>query len=421
MQPNPVIKTNIAPVRTRNPIMADANGAAPTRIEICKAGMWPGSIKGDLVITVADLMEMKSNYDLGYALPAGGEIGLPIDFSHNDHEKAAGWITSVEVEGDILYGNVEWTKAGREAIENKEFKCFSPSFYPACLGQWYDPENPTRTGRNVLVGGALTNIPFFKDLLAVNASQSSGSSKSKNVIYLSADTKGNTMELATVRNKAPSELTAEESTFLALDENKTQLTAAERVAFGLDGAPATPPNEDPTPPTETPAPSETPAPTPAPADVEASAIQASIKSGEKVLVTASEYNDMKSKVDASTAQLAGMRREKIDASVTDHIKRGAIKASEHKDWADRIEKDATLEKTLQSLPSNEIIADQNEIGKDGGTGASAAEQLEGRIQEAIKASAENGGTPLTYAQAVDKIAREDPQLANQRQTELSAR
>lgn len=84
---------------------------------------------------------------------------LPIDYSHNNDQKAAGWITALKTneEKTALYAKANWTPAGKQALLEREFSYFSAEF----LLDHRDAETDTDHGP-VLRGGALTNIPFLK-------------------------------------------------------------------------------------------------------------------------------------------------------------------------------------------------------------------------------------------------------------------
>lgn len=84
---------------------------------------------------------------------------LPIDYSHDNHQKAAGWITALKLGEDrkTLYAKAQWTPAGRQALIDREFSYFSAEF----ILSHYDAETKLDYGP-VLRGGALTNIPFLK-------------------------------------------------------------------------------------------------------------------------------------------------------------------------------------------------------------------------------------------------------------------
>lgn len=401
-------KQKISAARTMNSIVADSSKQLPTRIQLIKAGKWVDSVKGNIEITLDDLNEFKENFDRGYGLPGNGEIGLPVDFKHEDWDKAGAWIKGLTVEGGTLYADpVEWTRSGQESIEGGDFKCISPSFYPACLGQWYDPEDPTITARNVLTGAGLTNIPFFKGLNPVMASTSSGDDKnSRNVIYIKADAKGDTMDLAVVRAKPVTEITDEERAYLV--EHKEDLQADELIAFGIDQ-----PADDATPPA--PEPVVTVPPVENADDKEAAEIQASIKDGKMVLVEASAYKSLQGKVEAYAKIVEEKDTAEIKASVEKHVARGAIKADQIDEWSKRIKADRSLEAVLGNIPDNKLVADANELGTNDNGNVNASATLHQKALELVKASTSN----LTYAQAIKEVAASNADLANERQKQVT--
>ena len=66
-------------------------------------------------------------------------LDLPIDWEHAQAIKApkgervetAGWIKAIAVRDGVLTGRVEWTAAGRESVESREYRYFSPYFLAA--------------------------------------------------------------------------------------------------------------------------------------------------------------------------------------------------------------------------------------------------------------------------------------------------
>lgn len=92
---------------------------------------------------------------------------LPIDFAHGmDGQgtrdgRAAGWITSLEVEGHRIMASVEWTPAGEDALRGRLFRFISPTFTV--------PEGQTEVGRILRAG--LTNDPALPELAHVASQQ----------------------------------------------------------------------------------------------------------------------------------------------------------------------------------------------------------------------------------------------------------
>ncbi len=91
------------------------------------------------------------------AMTAAGRDKLPIDYNHGqvsfmggsyDAGRAAGWFVPAARDGALWATEVEWTPQGLKALNDKEFRLFSPAFM-------------TDENRNVveLINVALTNLP----------------------------------------------------------------------------------------------------------------------------------------------------------------------------------------------------------------------------------------------------------------------
>jgi hypothetical protein len=93
-------------------------------------------------------------------------IDPDVDFDHKEHSgRAAGWIKDAVVKPEGLFVQVDWTQAAADAIRAGEYRYFSPEFDD----EWTDQHGVKH--EDVLFGGALTNRPFLKDLLPVNLSE----------------------------------------------------------------------------------------------------------------------------------------------------------------------------------------------------------------------------------------------------------
>lgn len=65
-----------------------------------------------------------------------GGRDLPLDWEHSTEIKApkgepapaAGWVTELQNRGGAVWGRVEWTPRGREAVANREYRYISPVF-----------------------------------------------------------------------------------------------------------------------------------------------------------------------------------------------------------------------------------------------------------------------------------------------------
>lgn len=380
-------KTKIDRVaRTFHSITADTKGVLPSRIEILKVGMWDTPNHGMFMITAEDCAEMVRNFNAGVAMPGGsvsqGGVGLPIDFGHDSDELAAGWIKGLDFDGMTLYADpVEWTSAGTENLNGGNYKCFSPEFYPGSRGGWEDPEQFGVFVPNVIVGGGLTNIPLFKGLKPIMASAKSDDTEQriKNVIYISAseDKEKRMPTLEEVTAKDPTTLTEEDKTFLT--EQKDNLSDEQKTKFGFEVA--APVVEDQNKKEET-------TPVQTEEQKEANEIAASVKSGDSLVIKASEFNAMK-------ASIGEYEKEKAENIVKAHIGRGAVKADSLDKWTKMVLADRKgTEELLASIPTSPLLASEQ--------GASNAdEEVDERLRQVTlakaKVAASNGEMKIEQA------------------------
>ena len=99
-------------------------------------------------------------------ITAGDKEQIFIDFNHDDGE-ASGWITGfywagADPEGGGVRAKVEWTSAGKDALQGRNFRKFSPTF---TLNSKGEIEGTT------LNAGGLVNRPAFKDITPIVASE----------------------------------------------------------------------------------------------------------------------------------------------------------------------------------------------------------------------------------------------------------
>lgn len=138
------------------PLALAADGDAPpvTRHPVAKLGRYKDPRYGRFAITEADYLGWVKN------LRAAQNGRIPIDYDHlaerqGGSTKAAGWITDLQLEGDKVMGQIEWTPDGAEAIRNRYYLFVSPSFVRHLKGEDGADLGPA------LLGVALTNRPFL--------------------------------------------------------------------------------------------------------------------------------------------------------------------------------------------------------------------------------------------------------------------
>ncbi len=83
---------------------------------------------------------------------------IPVDAEHRTKESGAlGYYKDVEARPDGLYARIELSQRGKRLLDDGAFRYFSAELYP----HW---ESPTgEQFQDVLIGGAFTTRPFFKD------------------------------------------------------------------------------------------------------------------------------------------------------------------------------------------------------------------------------------------------------------------
>lgn len=141
--------------------------SAPQSVQVLRVGNFSHPMSGDFDITPEVLRQMKKNFDERVR-----RIDLAIDYSHDSWAEAAGWFKEVELKNNDteLWVSVDWTDAGRKKVETKEFRYFSVEFHP----DYEDDETKQKFGPTLL-GAALTNRPFVKDMApAVELNEQSG-------------------------------------------------------------------------------------------------------------------------------------------------------------------------------------------------------------------------------------------------------
>lgn len=140
--------------------LLDAPGSPTSRIPVARLGDYKDKRYGEFSITAKDVDEWQHNLE---KLPGGRAL---IDEDHlankpspHRRTKASGWVTKVELDGDgkQVWGDVEWTPRGKEAIANKEYLFTSPTYGP------YTTDDGEKLP-NVLSGLALTNKPFLTSM-----------------------------------------------------------------------------------------------------------------------------------------------------------------------------------------------------------------------------------------------------------------
>lgn len=393
---------------TKISIKADAQGNAPTSIELLRTGDWHTMWHGDFEVTLPDLHEYAANFGKGVGL-VEGDKRAPINYAHESWDKAAGWITGLSIDEarGALVASVEWTTEGAQALRDGEWAYISPEFNPrGCPYQ--DPEgSDDEYGvpvfiNNVLTGAGLTNIPLFKKLKPIMASRvptkKKASAKPGNGDKHNQGESSMTVTLEEIRAKQAADLTEDDKTFL--NEHKSELTDDERTTFGLVDESEAP---------------VVPAPTAEPTEVAepAAPVEASAKG---VSITADRLAKLEADATLGRKAMAELEHKKADEFVSASVKAGQIKSGDKDRWITQLlassgDHRSDLEALLTGLPKNDNL--EKELG-DGGTDVKveASVEVDKQVRK-VQADARAAGKTIAYSAARKQVLDADANLKSQ--------
>ena len=367
---------------TLNKISADTVGTGKHFLHLLRAGTWNTPWHGDFEISPEDIRQFVTNYEANIGLPADSEGKIQVNFGHRSYDEAAGWMSNLraeEVDGVLsLVADVEWTDDASADIKAGKWRYISPEFNPRAL-PWEDPEEEWRMVANVITGAGLTNIPLFKKLKKVAASERpepSGSSKRKEGESMS-------FKLEDLRQKEASAITADERAFL--ESKKAELSAKELTKFDIKA-------------------DQTEQPPKVDANAKAVTIDASelaaLKAAAQQGVEASQKLEQKEASDFATARIAAGQVKSGDKELLTEILLASSGEARTK-----------LESFLSGLPVNaDINTELGDGGKPSGVAVSASAELHTKVEEALRADAEAGKARRSYAQVRASILASDAEL-----------
>ncbi|MDR6305891.1 phage I-like protein [Nitrobacter vulgaris] len=367
-------------------------------------------------ITTADIAEFVRNFkdkvrrDL--PITAGHDNGM-----NGGELPAIGWFTELEDRGvNGLWAYVEWLEEGKKLLQERAFKYFSPEFYE----QYADPETG-ETRHNVLVGGALTNKPYFKELAPVVAFSEPGIMNQFK----------EPMDLKDILAKKAEDLSADEKTYLR--EHKSELDADQQSAFEsvLNEAPAGETDEEKAAREAKEAQDKAEADKAA-ADAAAEAErQASEKNkgGKKILMSEAEVAVLREQADKGAQAFAEVEKMKLDKAVAKMVfsesnKSGRILPKQKDAVASFM---LTLSEKQRdqftNIVSNLPKADASifsEIGDGGAGDAGDSKSLYKKISDMAKAKVTASEGKTQFSAALLQVYSENPDLKKQYEEALAA-
>jgi phage I-like protein len=365
--------------------------AAPDEIQVVPTGKWKHPVYGEMEITPAHIAEFVQNFKNKVRLD------IPINAGHDNgmsggELRAIGWFTDAIDRGvNGLWCGVKWTEEGKQLLTQGAFKYFSPEFYE----KYSDPE----TGKeysHVLVGGALTNKPYFKELEPV-----ARFSEPDIMNQINDDMK---FSLQEILSKKPEELSADEKAFVK--EHEAKLSDEQKTTFASA-------IEAPDPaPTPEPKPTPDPAPTPDPkeakepkgkqitmSEAEVDALRRAADDGQKALqkIEASERKALVGKLTFSSTNTEGRFLPKQEGALDNFLK-----------TLSESQRDAFVQ-----LVKNMPAADRSifkEIGDGGSTESGDADSVANKVRSMVKEKIKASEGKLNFSAALLEVYAENPGL-----------
>jgi phage I-like protein len=372
-------------------LFAEAGSSAvPDEIEVVPTGQWSHPAYGEMEITASDLDEFVQNFNRGL------RRDIPITAGHDNGMSggelpAIGWFTSLRAENGRLVGGTKWTDEGKQLLTSGAFKYFSPEFYET----YTDPESGAEYD-HVLVGGALTNKPYFKELEPVATFSEPDIMRQIN----------HYMDLNKILAKKASELSKEEKTFLRThkeelnDEQKTTYASV----FDEEGG-KSPDGEEPQEEEAVDEPKDEPKEEPK--------IQ-----GSEVKISTAEYQALKDKADEGAKAFAEVQKMQLGQEVdklvfSNHNAEGRILPKQKESVvAFMFSLNAKQRDQFRNIINGMPKADRkmfSEIGDGGEAVATDAKTIAAEVKGF--AEAKMAANPkLTYSKAVLQVYAEKPEL-----------
>lgn len=400
-----------------------------SEIHIVPTGKYTHWSGYEFEITPETIAELKRNFD------NGARKDIPITAGHDNGMSggelpAVGWFTGITDRGvKGLYGFVKWTQEGRRLLAEKAFKYFS-----AEIAFEYTDLETKQSYASLLVGGALTNKPFFKQLDLDPAFGFSDADKEVAATVLSLEVPEiitqfteSTMNIADILAKlaAGETLSADEIAFVK--ENEGELTDEQKTAAaGILADEATETDEE----REQREGDENEAKglnrdgsaKAAPAGEEGTQVDASEK-GKTVTLSATEVATLRAQADEGAKAFAELKKAKDEKLVS-----GFLFSDSNKGGKFLVKSKGALEKFVATL--SEVQRDQftnivagmpalssklfSEIGENAGGASTAFAEISKKIEEYKTA---NPG--VKYSDALQAVLKANPELETRYSEEQS--
>lgn len=131
-------------------------------IQIMRVWKWDHPAYWEVKVTSKTISDVISNFNSRQRW-----IDLAVDENHEPNHKALWWFKDLYTKGkNNLFAKIELTKRGAELINEGAYKYFSPELIFSKID-----EESWKSIKNLLIGWAFTNRPFFKSMKSLMASE----------------------------------------------------------------------------------------------------------------------------------------------------------------------------------------------------------------------------------------------------------
>lgn len=381
----------------------DEAGGIPGEIHILPKGKWDHPSYGKMEITDSDIALFMKHFEEGL------RNDIPITQGHDsdgEDSPAVGWFKKLITRENGLWATVEWTSKGLELLRQKAYKYFSPEFY-----QVYEDPESREVFDNVLVGGALTNKPYFKELTPVLLSE--------NTIKYFKENKF--MDIKELMKKKAAELTPEEKAYMKTCKDK--MSEAERETFKavFDEEGEKPAEEKPAD-EEKPKEEEAPKEKEKPKEEGGEKVEASEKN--MVKISAGELKILQENADKGKQAFAELHKNKINGIAE------ALVFSEKNSKGKFLPKGkASLVTFMESLTDKQLVAFQEvmkstpEVKLFGEIGTGDTADASGSAKERVISEIEKemkGDSKMRFSDALKAVGKKNPALMKEYNAEVEA-
>lgn len=151
-------------------------------ITVAKTGKWRHPMYGEFSINKQTLEDFVRNFK-----DRVRKVDIGVDVEHRSYDGYVAWFKDLFIEGNAVKATLEWTRKGAELLKDKTYRYFSPE-----IAFDYEDMETHEMYHNVIIGGGITNRPYFKGLKPLLASEgvskTDGDKRGEFTLFFNEDT-----------------------------------------------------------------------------------------------------------------------------------------------------------------------------------------------------------------------------------------